>query len=134
MKPRHFLTPPLLFFVILICALPADQAFAREEDSVRYVVTLLSSEQPVSPAITSAAGAKLTYVSSQRRKGKTLYRLRLGFFPSRKAAESILPQISEQYPSAWVTRVSKREKKSVMSGELSSQPMAIKTAVHHIGK
>ena len=134
MKSMRFLTPPKSFLLLLVCMLLlTSAAFAREEDPVRYVLTLETSQQPLETAVIAFDGSTLTYVTSFRRGGKTLYRLRLGFFASREDAETMRPYFLKQYPAAWVTRVSKREKKSVMAGTISSQSTIAKTAGNQIG-
>lgn len=106
----------------LLCSLCLySSVFAGYEDPVRYVVTLATSTEPEFRITLSLEGVFRTYITNFRRKGVTWYRLRLGFFTSRKEAEALLPNVKGQYPRAWVTRVSKREKKHVMSGQIASQ-------------
>lgn len=92
-------------------------AHARKEDPARYVVTLLTAEAPPEPERIAQAQPAQTYVSSFKRDGKVLYRLRLGFFVSRKAAEDVMRTLRARYPKSWVTRVPKKEKQRVLAGE-----------------
>jgi SPOR domain len=43
--------------------------------------------------------------------GKTVYRLRIGFFATREAAEAVANALIPTYPSAWITRVSEAERR-----------------------
>ncbi len=111
--------------LILAGVLLSIPVLAREEDPIRYVVTLETSREPfVLPLVEGISRAQKQlriYVTSFRRRGVTLFRLRLGFFASRQQAEKVLAGMKSHYPSAWATRISKREKRYVMSGKINSQ-------------
>ena len=106
-----------LLFTLCGLVFSSSPSYAREEDPARYVVTLLTAETPPALDEVSLDQPSLTYVSSFRRNGQTLYRLRLGFFPSRKAARKVSEGLKKRYPKAWVTRVPKKEKLRVMAGQ-----------------
>lgn len=108
--------------VVSFLLVSANPASARKEDPVRYVVTLGTFASPPLSTPVHFDSATRVYVSSFRRGGKKLYRLRLGFYSSREDAEEALVTIKNDYPNAWTTRVTKREKKQVLSGKLESVP------------
>lgn len=124
--PAHLTS--LLLLLLACLFLPTSPAFARKEDPVRYVVTLETSREPLNPMIAvnvSLAEASRIYTTSFRRNGVTWYRLRLGFFGSRQEAEEVLAGLKSRYPSAWATRITKREKQHVIAGQIKSQPATI---------
>lgn len=55
-------------------------------------------------------GAYRVYVMPRERAGRTNFGLRLGFFPTREAAEAVAAQLRAQYPGAWVERASDAER------------------------
>jgi len=119
---------PIISLLLILILFPFSQALASEEDPARYVVTLLTSSEPLETVDLTLSGKYLTYVTSFKRKGELLYRLRLGFFPSREEAEKMLPSLSSRYPTAGATRVPKREKRQVIAGQILSQSTTLITA------
>lgn len=103
----------LTVFFLLISAGVSIAAAARSFDpSHRYVVNLDSYERPVDPLRLpgyEVFDRYLLYSTIHKEGGKTWYRLRLGFFPAREAAQKIVDSMKEAFPSAWVARVSKKE-------------------------
>ncbi len=103
----------LMVFFLLISAGVSIAATARGFDpSHRYVVNLDSYERPVVPSRLpryEVFERYLLYSTIYKEGGKTWYRLRLGFFPTREAAQKIVDSMKEAFPSAWVARVSKKE-------------------------
>ena len=107
----------LLLFALLAlgCLLVSLEPAAAEPGpgSGRYVVSLDSRVEPVDPATLPRLKAFEKYrLYTTRYKGKdrVWYRLRLGFFPTREAAERVMRQLRGTYRTAWVSRVSVREK------------------------
>ena len=124
--PNNALSAPrksLLLLSMVSCLLPLSPLSAREEDPVRYVVTLETARRPIAPRSISLSEPLLTYVTSFKRSGATWYRLRLGFFASRAEANQVFERIRAQFPAGWVTRVSKKEKLQVISGRIDSTPV-----------
>lgn len=107
-----------LLLTLLGLFFSSSMAEARKEDPARYVVTLATAKMPPEPRSATLPAGTRTYISSFKRNGKVLYRLRLGFFPSRKAAEEVARRLSKSYPRAWATRVPKKEKRRVLAGQL----------------
>ncbi|MFQ5442178.1 MAG: SPOR domain-containing protein [Thermodesulfobacteriota bacterium] len=82
--------------------------------SYRYAINLISSTVPVDPSAEphlKAFKGRLLYATTLKKEGTLWHRLRLGFFPSRKAAEKALRTLRGRYGDAWVTLVSKNERK-----------------------
>ena len=77
-----------------------------------YVVNLDSQRAPIGSAkpLPIDTGSYRIYVSQYKKDSSLWYRLRLGFFPSNKAAINVLNQVRSVYPKAWVTRVSQAER------------------------
>jgi tetratricopeptide (TPR) repeat protein len=61
------------------------------------------------------------YTTRFKHKGRIWNRLRLGFFPDRKAAEKVIALVKGAFPKAWITRVSRTER--IRSAERMLQPV-----------
>lgn len=72
----------------------------------------LSDDAPAHDRIVLPDGfsGRLLYADKTTVAGRAQYRLRLGFFETRVAAEQTLDLLSRQYPQAWVVRVAERER------------------------
>lgn len=78
----------------------------------RYAINLLSSTEPIgAPEMPDPEllGGLTLYTTTIRKDGRTWHRLRLGFFPTQRAAQEALKRFRRRYPDAWVTKVSVRE-------------------------
>jgi hypothetical protein len=77
-----------------------------------FVLNLESSIQPLPiPKLTELErpGLYIPYTTRFEIEGAVWYRLRLGFFPTRKAAMEVLQQIKTRFPRAWVTFATTQE-------------------------
>ena len=122
---KHFRLLPLVYMLLLI-----TPVYAFKVDPARYVVTLETSRDPLVPIDIQLTEPALTYVTSFRRGGEDWYRLRLGFFKSRKHAEKVLSGLRDQYPEAWATRVPKKEKRKVMREHPQGQQMKVQAVAN----
>jgi hypothetical protein len=118
--------------VALANAIPVNQSApdARSEEAGRpgtdentiyqYAINMAASREPFSAgALTRYAKGELTgldaflayrvYTTRFVKDGKTWYWLRLGFFKTRAAADSVMRELLAQYPGAWVDKVSPEE-------------------------
>ena len=80
--------------------------------SYRYAINLESSRRavPGSAPPDIEALAKFRLYTAQFVKGNTIWnRLRLGFFPTKKAAEEVRESLLKAYPGAWIAKVSLEE-------------------------
>jgi hypothetical protein len=70
-----------------------------------FVINLCASMTPIANIGKSLPGleAYRLYQVTRREDGRTRYRLRLGFFTSETAAEAILSNVREAYPTAFAT-------------------------------
>ncbi|MFQ5586679.1 MAG: tol-pal system YbgF family protein, partial [Thermodesulfobacteriota bacterium] len=87
--------------------------FSRENLSYRYAVSLRSSKVPIDTSAIphlKAFKSHLLYTTRLKKGDIMWYRLRLGFFPSKRSAHKVLRSLRGEYPYAWITRVSKRER------------------------
>ncbi|MFQ5329934.1 MAG: SPOR domain-containing protein [Thermodesulfobacteriota bacterium] len=100
----------------------------KEKPSDRYAVSLLSSTVPI--GVETIARVKIfdehrLYTTTFKKGGTVWHRLRLGFFPTRKAAQKALTAVRKDYPDSWVTKVSPDERvKSAESVVAFRTPMA----------
>ena len=93
-----------------------------------FVINLESSLRPPAtadnPDLVVAAGHKV-YFTTVQLDGKTWYRVRLGFFDSKKTAAAQLATVKQKYPGAWVDRASDAEisthRPAVVAATSSSQ-------------
>ena len=122
---KYFTLLPLVCMLLLI-----SPVYAAKVDPDRYVVTLETSREPLVPVDISLNEPSLTYVTSFRRGGELWYRLRIGFFTSRKHAEKVLSGLIAQYPAAWATRVPKKEKRKVMSEHPQGLQMKVRAVAN----
>jgi tetratricopeptide (TPR) repeat protein len=104
----------MLLVVLAGTAAGADPAGSSEVNlDYPYAINLFSSQAPIDPTELPPAslfkGYRL-YQTEYRGKGVLWHRLRLGFFPSRKAAEKKLAELRDHFPRGWVARVSKEER------------------------
>lgn len=83
--------------------------------SDRYAVNLLSSLEPIDlsdlPRL-EVFKRYLLYTRLFRKDGKVWHRLRLGFFPAESEANAMLNSLRGMFPAAWVTKVSRSERKT----------------------
>jgi tetratricopeptide (TPR) repeat protein len=83
------------------------------DPSYRYVINLQSSRRAVVastlPVLEALRGYRL-YTTRFVKDDTVWNRLRLGFFPTRGAAEKVRAAISRAYPDAWLAKVSKKER------------------------
>lgn len=122
---KHFTLLPLGCMLLLI-----SPVYASKVDPVRYVVTLETSREHLVAIDISLNEPALTYVTSFRRGREVWYRLRIGFFTSRKHAEKVQSELIAQYPAAWATRVPKKEKRKVMSEHLQKQQLKVRAVAN----
>ena len=77
-----------------------------------FVLNLESSIEPLPiPTLSELEkpGLYIPYTTRFEIEGAVWYRLRLGFFPTRKAAMEVLQQIKTRFPRAWVTFATTQE-------------------------
>jgi hypothetical protein len=80
--------------------------------SGKFVINLMSTldaQAPVSFASAATASGQRIYSTTVEIDGRTWYRIRLGFFTTKAEAAAALSGLSDDYPDAWIARVSDRE-------------------------
>jgi tetratricopeptide (TPR) repeat protein len=93
----------------------ADDVKTRRTSSSSglYAVNLESALSPFSegglPAAAELRRYRL-YTTQIMIEGRLWYRLRLGFFPSRKAAGDVREALLKEYPRSWITKVTPAER------------------------
>ncbi len=82
--------------------------------SYPYALNLFSSTRPIDAAALPGPllfkGYRLYKTKHKSRKGVLWHRLRMGFFPSRRAAERKLAVMKARFPHAWIAKVSREER------------------------
>ncbi len=90
-----------------------------EASPALYAINLMSTQRRIEPAsfpTVRTAPARQLYNTAVYIDGKTWYRLRLGFFASEADARLALASLRDEYPDAWITRVSDHEQDLPASG------------------
>lgn len=92
----------------------------------RYAINLLSSirtiKEPVLPDFDGRENY-LLYTTTFEKDGNLWHRLRLGFFPTEKAAREVLSNLIARFPQAWVTIVSLEERMRVTGEKITPAPL-----------
>jgi len=87
--------------------MPGRQVQRPAADRARFVINLESSQRyPATadiPVLTLKKDQKL-FISEAQIDGQTWYRMRVGYFASAEEASSVLRQMRDQYPTAWIDR------------------------------
>jgi hypothetical protein len=83
-----------------------------------YVVNILSQPNRIGelpPEKTARIAGQIVYETSFERDGLTWYRLRTGFFETRKAAEAARKALLNEFPEAYETKVTSQEREQGVS-------------------
>lgn len=74
------------------------------DDRTFYVINLASApvSQPLEMPATRGLEGLVVFRSHQVQDGRHRYRLHLGYFETREAAERVLPLVQPSYPTAWI--------------------------------
>ena len=98
------------------------QTDLKTDPSKPYVINLASLRQPYSARDLPDHDLYRThrvYVMPFDQDGKTWYRLRLGFFRTRAAAEAMLAKLDKDFPGCWVDHASITERKQSAEKSIS---------------
>ncbi len=96
--------------------------FKNIDPSYRYAVSLISSLKPIDPASIPRLDIfrrYILYTTVFVKDGNRWHRLRLGFFRDVKDARKVLYSLQETFPTAWVTKVSMKERRTALVNRLS---------------
>jgi hypothetical protein len=88
-----------------------------------FVVNIVSRPQTpgeLTPEQQQAVADRLVYATSVERESQRWHRLRMGFFETREAAEAAKAQLKQQFPDAWVIKVSEQERKQAIGSRLAT--------------
>ncbi len=83
----------------------------------RYAINLVSSTTSRDPSYLArreVLDKYRLYTTRSEKDGIVWYRTRLGFFPSKEAAEEVLQSLRGTYPNAWVTEVDEQAAARIM--------------------
>lgn len=74
------------------------------EDRTLYVINLAAAPVPQPLEMPASRGLEglVVFRSHQLHEGRHRYRLHLGYFETRQAAERVLPLVKPYYPTAWI--------------------------------
>lgn len=106
--------------------LPAPAAVS----SAPYAVNLASQLTPHDPAAIPSLEIferYRLYTMIFEKDGRIWHRLRLGFFPTRRAAERAAESLSKTYPQAWVTRVPEKERQQSSANAIGGPASPLET-------
>jgi len=114
--------------------------FEAESSAFPYCINLASSEKPFQvnelPDLEEFSSYRL-YTAILDKGDKQWYRLRLGFFESVAEANAVRGHLLQQYPEAWVTKVSVAERirsgESMLAGSRPATEATISTATEKQG-
>ncbi len=111
----HIPAISLTLLLITMLAQPSDTAAAKQalETSGKYAINLVSSLKPVDPKQLpdlKVLREYLLYTTRHKERGKNWYRLRIGFFTDAKSASRVMKTVRKEYPEAWVTKVTDKER------------------------
>lgn len=103
--------------VFAVIGFQSESALAETSEHVdspagKFVINLMSTldaKPPVSFASVATAPGQQVYSSTVEIDGRTWYRIRLGFFATKTDAAAALSRLKDDYPDAWIARVSDRE-------------------------
>ena len=124
-----YFTVLILCMFICLSLMPTKSVAASK--STRYAIVVSSSSGTNlkwNPKKDPLFTDRTFFVEQTTIKGKPWERLCLGYFDSRKQAESIQKKIQKIYPGAWITKVSKKSSKSTKSIKSNSSSAAKKHA------
>jgi len=106
----------LCWFTWLLCLFAinvlANYAYAASDNKdYKYVINLASSVKPISSVspLNKSLGGYFYYRLTLKSNVKYRYRLRLGFFKSRKETDAALKLVRDQYSDAWIDTVKSEE-------------------------
>lgn len=84
-------------------------------EGLPFGINLLSTRKPISGAAlpwSTPLEDYRVYKTQFRHQGQTWYRVRLGFFPDRSAAERVRSALAADYPKAWTTSITEAERRA----------------------
>jgi hypothetical protein len=87
------------------------------EPPYRYAINLESALEPIDLSSLPRNDALIhyrLYTTRTVKNGKVWYRARLGFFPTKQAAEEVLESLGSSFPQAWVTSVDEIASERIM--------------------
>jgi hypothetical protein len=104
--------------LIVVSGFPASTALAEtgeygEDPPTLYAINLMSTQTRMEPAsfpTVRTAPTRQLYTIAVYIDGTTWYRLRLGFFASKADARPALASLLDEYPDAWISKVSDYER------------------------
>lgn len=104
-----------LVFSVVFLFFVFGQANAKTNnaDEYQFVINLASSTQPISAPKLKSAKLQQSYYYKIRLESKYQYRLRLGFFKTRKEAQTYLNLAKNQFPGAWLDSIKTTERQLV---------------------
>lgn len=85
----------------------------KDIEQAVYALTLRSSTKPITLSKVGKIeieGVHYLYTTKFRKKEKTWYRLRLGFFSSKREAEAVKEKLVSRFSGSWVSRIARAER------------------------
>ena len=100
------------FYIVFITLFINNYVYAENINDYRYVINISSSLTKQKIKIASKyANQYKAYEIRVKVKGKQWYRLRLGYFKTRRSANRLIQKLSKDYPDAWLDTIKKGDKR-----------------------
>lgn len=112
---KHLFFFKTLIFLVACLALENTAYAISDDNTYKYVINIASSTHSIktSPQLDKSLKQYYFYKIKLNLDGKYQYRLRLGFFKSRKEADDILLVVKKSYKDAWLDNIKKQEIKLI---------------------
>jgi general secretion pathway protein D len=107
-----------------------------DDASQLYAINLFLDTKPYSASDLPDHDAFLSYrayIVPFEKAGKTMYRLRLGFFKGYSVAKAVQSELQAYFPSAWIAEVSLNEKNQSLKSSISEPVTAIEESIAEVG-
>jgi hypothetical protein len=120
----------MVFALTLVGSFPGRPALAETGHHIdnspgRFAINLMSTQMPREPGSIPALETAPTlqvYSFAIEIDGATWHRLRLGLFASEADAAATLSTLADDYPDAWITKVSDREQELFAGNVVAPDP------------
>jgi len=113
-----------------------QEAADIDDASQLYAINLFSDTKPYSASDLPDHDAFLSYrayIVPFEKAGKTMYRLRLGFFKGYSVARAVQSELQAYFPSAWIAEVSLTEKNQSLESSISEPVTPVEDTIAEAG-
>ena len=107
-----------------------------DDQDFLYAISLYSDNKPYQAGDLPDHDAFMSYRAYNvpfEKGGKTLYRLRVGFFKGYSAAREVLQELQLYFPDAWIVEVTENERDRSAGLSISEPAIALEEPVAEVG-